>query len=179
MLVDWKSPLKVCISVRKSEQLDRATSVGNVFFPSSSIIDPTYRVNMSETMSSNIALKASWPKCTVFVIVKRLHHTIKQKNWSCNQWRNIMEILKFPLSRYTMLQTHNIAWGSVYSLFLSNVKRGKGVETQNCPNSSFSHDFCHWLSEKISKIKCSILQLLVLHQIDGMQLSITSQFYNG
>ena len=63
-------------------QLARATSVGNFFFPSPSMIDPTYWVNMYETMSSNIALKGSLPEWTVFVIVKLLDHKIKQKNWS-------------------------------------------------------------------------------------------------
>ena len=53
--------------------------------------------------------------------------------------------LKFPLSPYTMLRTHNIAWRKLRSLFLNIVKRGKGRETQKCPNCSFSHNFCHWL----------------------------------
>ena len=86
--------------------------------------------------------------------------------------------LKFPVSPYTMLLNHNIAWRKFSSLFLNIVKREKGIETQNCPNSSSSNNFCHWLSEKIWKIKASILQFLVLHQIEGMQLSITSQFCN-
>ena len=47
-----------------------------------------------------------------------------------------------------MLQTHNIAWLKFCPLFLNIVKRGKGVETQNWSNSSFSHKFCHWFSEK-------------------------------
>ena len=80
---------------------------------------------------------------------------------------------------YTMFRTYNIAWRNFCSLVLNIVKRGKEVETQNCPNSSFSHTFCHWLSEKIWKTKCSILQLLVLHQIEGIQLPITSQFCNA
>ena len=67
-----------------------------------------------------------------------------------------------------MLQAHNIAWGNFCLLFLNITERGKGVEAQNCPNSSFSQTFCHWLSENIKKIKCSILQLPVLHQIGGM-----------
>ena len=66
--------------------------------------------------------------------------------------------LKSPLSPYTMLRNHNIAWRNFCSLFLNIVKRRKGVET----TSSFSHNFCHWLSEKISQIKRTILQLLVL-----------------
>ena len=73
-----------------------------------------------------------------------------------NQWQNIMGILeimfKNPPSPCTMLRTHNMTWRKFCSLFLNIVKRGKGVETRNCPNSSFSHNFCHWLSEKIWKI---------------------------
>ena len=78
-----------------------------------------------------------------------------------------------------MLPTHNIAWSKVFSLFLDIVKKGKKVEKQNCPDSSFSHNFRYWLSAKILKIKCSVLQLLILHQIEGMKLSITPRFFNG
>ena len=60
-------------------------------------------------------------------------------------------LLKSPLSPYTILQTHNIPGRKLCSLFLNIVKRGKGRETQNSPNSSFSHDFCHWFSEKYAK----------------------------
>ena len=59
--------------------------------------------------------------------------------------------LEFPLTHYTILQTHNIAWRKFRSLFLNIVKKGKGAETQNCPNNSVSHNFCHWLSEKSAK----------------------------
>ena len=34
---------------------------------------------MYETVSSTIVLKGSLPECTAFVIVKPLHHKIKQK----------------------------------------------------------------------------------------------------
>ena len=51
-----------------------------------------------------------------------------------------------------MLTTDKIAWLNFCSLFLNIVERGKGVETQNCPNCSFSHNFCQWLFEKIWKI---------------------------
>ena len=44
-----------------------------------------------------------------------------------------------------MLWTHNIAWRKFYSCFLNIVKRGKGVETRNYLNISFSHNFCYWL----------------------------------
>ena len=50
-----------------------------------------------------------------------------------------------------MLQTNKNAWRKFCSLFLNLVKRGEGRETQNCPNNSFSHNFCHWLSEKSAK----------------------------
>ena len=40
-----------------------------------------------------------------------------------------------------MLQNHNITSRKFCSLFLNIVKRGKGIETRNCPNSSFSHNF--------------------------------------
>ena len=80
--------------------------------------------------------------------------------------------LKFPLSSYTMLPTHNIAWHNFCSLFLNIANKRKRVEIQNCLNSSFSLNFCHWSSEKIWKTKCSILQLLVFHQMEGIQLPI-------
>ena len=69
--------------------------------------------------------------------------------------------LKFSLSTYTMLRSHNIAWRNFCSLFLNIVKRGKGVETQNCPNSSFSRTFvtdCLKKSEKLSVVfyNCSL-----------------------
>ena len=56
---------------RMSTQLARAASVGNFFFPSSSIIYLTYRVNIYGTISPNVALKGSLPECTAFVIVKQ------------------------------------------------------------------------------------------------------------
>ena len=40
--------------------------------------------------------------------------------------------LKFLVSPYTMVRTHNIACRNFYSLFFNIVKRGKVVETQNC-----------------------------------------------
>ena len=49
--------------------------------------------------------------------------------------------LKIPLSPYTMLRTHNITWRKFCSLFLNIVRRGKGLETRNCQNSSFSTIF--------------------------------------
>ena len=38
-------------------------------------------------------------------------------------------------------------------MFLNNVMRGKRRERQNCLNSSFFHNFCHWLSEKSAKFE--------------------------
>ena len=67
--------------------------------------------------------------------------------------------LKFPLSPYTMLRTHNIAWRKLRSLFLNTVKRWKGAETQKCPNSSFSHNFCHWLQVSESCMFNRILKM--------------------
>ena len=87
--------------------------------------------------------------------------------------------LKFPLSSYTMLRTHRIAWLKFCSLFLNIVKRGKGVETKNCLNNIFSHHFCHWLSEKVLKDKCDILEMLVVNQIERIQLSITWLWYKS
>ena len=52
-------------------------------------------------------------------------------------------VLKFSLCLYTMLRTDNIASRKFFSLFLNISRRRKGRETQNCPNSSFSHNFCH------------------------------------
>ena len=69
--------------------------------------------------------------------------------------------LKFPLSPYRMLLTHNIAWRKLRSLLLNIAKRRKAWETQNCPNSSFSDNFCHWLSEK--SVKCAVQYFKVVH----------------
>ena len=53
--------------------------------------------------------------------------------------------LKFPFSHYTILPTPNTAWHKFCSVFLNIVKRGKGVETHNSPNSSFADNFFPWL----------------------------------
>ena len=63
--------------------------------------------------------------------------------------------LKFFLSPYTMLQTHNIACCNFFSLLLNIVKRGKRLETNDCWNTMFSHGFCHWLLE-VYKKKCKV-----------------------
>ena len=59
---------------------------------------------------------------------------------SDNQWQNIMRIwncvIKKPLSPYTMLQTHNIAWRKFFLLFLNIFKRRKGEETRCFPSSN-------------------------------------------
>ena len=62
----------------------------------------------------------------------------------------------------------------VLLIISQHCSEGKGVETQNCPKSSFSHNFCHWLPEKVWKIKRAILQLLVLNQIGDILWSITT-----
>ena len=61
--------------------------------------------------------------------------------------------LKFPLPSYTLLRAHNIARRKLCLLFLNIVKMGKWRETQNCPNSGFFYNFCHWLSEKSIQFK--------------------------
>ena len=58
-------------------------------------------------------------------------------------YENFKKCFKSPLSPYTSLRTDNVAWQKFCSLFLNIAKRGKGRETQNCPNSSFSHNFCY------------------------------------
>ena len=73
-----------------------------------------------------------------------------------------------------MLRTHNIVGQNFSALFLNIVKRGKQVQIKNLSNINFSQNFYHWFSEEIWNIKCRILQLLVLHQTEGEQLSITS-----
>ena len=55
--------------------------------------------------------------------------------------KNIIGILK-RVSKIPPLLLYNVANPS-------NSLRGNGIETQNFPNSSFSHNFCHSLSEKI------------------------------
>ena len=75
-----------------------------------------------------------------------------------------------------MLRTHNIGGHNFSALFLNIVKRGKQVQIKNLSNIIFSQNFYHWFSEEIWNIKCRILQLLVLHQTEVEQLSITSTF---
>ena len=87
--------------------------------------------------------------------------------------------LKFPLSSYTMLPTHNIAWRKFYSLFLKIVKREERKETQNCPNSSFPIIFVTDCLKNLQNSKCGILQLLILNQIGGMHLPIKSLLYKS
>ena len=92
----------------------------------------------------------------LFVITAKLSKatTISDKN--LREFIYLRVCLKFPLSHYGMLLTHNIAWRNVYLLFLNIIKSRRRVETQNCANRSFFHNSCHWLSEKIRNIKCSI-----------------------
>ena len=66
-------------------------------------------------------------------------------------WKFWKVRFKFSLSPYTVLQTDKIAWRKFCSLFLNIIKSGKGRETQNSANSGFSHNFCHWLSERSAK----------------------------
>ena len=88
---------------------------------------------MSEVMFS----EKSYNECNILIFYSKFNY---------NQWQNIMGILKsafkIPPFSHTMLRTHNIARRKIRSLFLNIVKREKGRETQNCPNSSFSHIFC-------------------------------------
>ena len=59
-----------------------------------------------------------------------------------------------------MLWTHKIAWRNLCSLFLNIVKKGKGLETSNCPNNSFPIMFvadCLKKSEKLSAVFYSFL----------------------
>ena len=77
-----------------------------------------------------------------------LFSTFKVADYYSNQWQNMgisKSVFKIPLSPYTMLRTDNIAWRKFCSLFLNIIRRWKGRETQNRPNSSFAHNFCHWL----------------------------------
>ena len=60
-----------------------------------------------------------------------------------------------------MLGTHNIALRKLRSLFLNIGKRRKGRETQNCPNRSFSYNFCHWFSEKYSKFETRYFRIFL------------------
>ena len=69
----------------------------------------------------------------------------------------LKSVFKNHALAYTMFQTHNIAWRKFRSLFLNIVKRRKGLETRNCPNTSFSHNFCHWLFEIIWKVLSVII----------------------
>ena len=56
------------------------------------------------------------------------------------------------VSPCTMLQNHNIAWRNFSSLFLNIIKRGEGVETENCPNTVFLIIFVTDCLKKIEKL---------------------------
>ena len=105
----------------------------------------------------------------------------KGANWSnvvLNPRWNFRIYSQFKIPRFPVYNLAKPSQSLTQLLFIvfSIDKRGKGLQTQNCPNSSFSDNFSHCLSEKIWKIKCSILQLLVLHQIEAMQLSFSQYF---
>ena len=118
----------------------------------------------------------SMMKCSqIFIVTKQIacNSMILHIEWSMifsvliniyiyNQWQNIMAILKpvFKIlpSPSTVLPTHNTGWRNFcFTLFLNIVKKGKGAETKNRSNSNYSHNFCHWLSDKLSVVFYSFL----------------------
>ena len=71
--------------------------------------------------------------------------------------RILKSVFQLPptVSPYTMLRTH-IVQVAVFVIYFAT----------DCLKKNW-------------KIKCSMWHVLILHQIEGMQLSITSQFWNG
>ena len=72
-----------------------------------------------------------------------------------------------------------MAWHKLRSLFL-NIVEGGGAEereTQNCPNSIFPKIFVTDCLKNLQNLKWGILELLILSQIEGMDLPITSLLY--
>ena len=82
--------------------------------------------------------------------------------------------LKFPLSPYTVLQTHNIAWRKLRSLLFNIVKGGRGEKHKIVQIAVFPIIFVTDCLKNLQNLKCGILELLILSQTEGMHLPIRS-----
>ena len=81
-----------------------------------------------------------------------------------------------------MLESLNIDLRLLRQLFFNIVERGKGKETQSCPNSIifpviFRIIFVTDCLKNLEKLKGGILKLLIFSQIEGMHLAIMSLLY--
>ena len=85
--------------------------------------------------------------------------------------------LKFSLSPDTMFRTHNIACRKLYLLFLNIVKRGKEEKHKIVQIAVFPTIFVNDCLKNLQNLKWGILKLLLLSQIEGMHLPITSLLY--
>ena len=98
------------------------------------------------------------------------------------QWQNFYEnfkncVQKSPLSPYSMLRTQNIAWHKFCLLFLTLLRGGKRRKVFQI--AVFPIKFATDCLKKSEKLKCSILQLVVLNCFEGMKLPITSLWYKS
>ena len=128
------------------------------------------------TITGHWALKGELVQSQTFIKYFEKNKTLVQV-FVTSFSRNVIKVEK--VRKMTYNQWKNIAWCRFCSLFFKIIRRRKGLETQNCPSSSFSHNFCHWLSKHIKKLKSTILQLVVLNHVESMQLPITSLWYKS
>ena len=87
--------------------------------------------------------------------------------------------LKFPLSPYTVLQTHNIAWRKLRSLLFNIVKGGRGEKHKIVQIAVFPIIFVTDCLKNLQNFKCGILLLLILNQIESIYLPITLLLYKS
>ena len=81
-----------------------------------------------------------------------------------------------------MLRTDNIAWRKFCSLCLNIVKEGEGRRGEKhtiVQTAAFPIIFVTDRLKNLQNFKCGILLLLILNQIEGMYLPITSRLYRS
>ena len=82
--------------------------------------------------------------------------------------------LKFPLSPYTMLRTHNIAYASFTHCSSTLLRRGRGGKQKTVQIAVFPISFVTDCLKNLQNLKCGILELLILSQIEDIDLPIKS-----
>ena len=82
--------------------------------------------------------------------------------------------LKFNLSPYKIFWTQNIASHQFCSLSLNVIKRGKAERHKIVQIVGFPIILGTGCLKNMQYFMCGILQLLILNQIEGMHLPITS-----
>ena len=86
--------------------------------------------------------------------------------------------LKFLHFSYT-LPTDKITWHKFRSFSLNIVKRGKGSEKQIVRITVFPIIFATDCLKNLQSFKCDFLPVLILNQIEGMYLPITSLLFKS